>query len=82
MFSKGFTISGASLELLKAGETGIITLFKNPDATPIKKLYSMGITPGTSITLEQCSPTFVVKAGENRMTLDKATIRSIYVRIQ
>ena len=41
----------------------------------------MGVIPGNSITLEQRFPCFVIKVGENRLTLQKEIAQRIYVRI-
>ena len=81
MFTKSFTVSGSSLELLNSGERGIVTKFKSKDATIINKLIAMGIIPGVFITLEQRFPSFVIKAGQTRLALDKEIARAIYVRL-
>lgn len=81
MFTQGFSVSGSSLELLKAGEQGIVTKFRSQDEIIIKKLMAMGITPGVCVTLERHFPTFIIKAGLTRWTIDKGIARAIYVRI-
>ncbi|AUB39562.1 Fe2+ transport system protein FeoA [Nostoc flagelliforme CCNUN1] len=55
MFSP-FSIAGCSLKLLRTGERGIVTFCKSQDKTIFKKLISKGVTPGSSITLEQKFP--------------------------
>lgn len=81
MFTQGFTVSGSSLELLNTGEQGVVTKFKIKDKTTINKLIAMGLTPGVSIILEQRFPSFVIKAGNTRLAIDKGIARTIYVRI-
>lgn len=81
MFTNKFTVSGSSLALLKAGEQGVVTRFRNADANTSAKLQAMGITPGISITLEQHKPNLIVTAGKTRLALDREICRSIYVRI-
>ncbi|WP_017716672.1 FeoA family protein [Kamptonema formosum] len=81
MFAKGFTVAGASLDLLEIGERGTVTHFINPDSATFAQLREMGITPGLPVTLEQRSPCFVIKAGETLLPLAKEMARSIYVRI-
>lgn len=81
MFNKKFTVSGSSLELLKAGEQGIVTRCRNVDKVTREKLTAMGIQPGIAITLEQRQPEFIITAGKARLTLNQEVSRSIYVRI-
>ena len=81
MFTKSFTISGSSLELLTPGERGVVTQFKSKDETIINKLIAMGIVPGVFITLEQRFPSLVIKAGQTRLAIDKEIARAIYVRL-
>lgn len=78
---KSFTVTGCSLELLKPGEIGIVTVCQTQDKTIRKKLISMGIHTGTNITVEQHFPAFIIKAGNVSMTLDRQTARAIYVRV-
>lgn len=80
MFSQKFTVSSASLELLKVGEKGVIASLRNANETKLQQVREMGIRPGVLITIEQCFPEFVVKAGETQITLEKEIVRSIYVR--
>ena len=81
MFTKSFTVAGCSLELLNPGERGVVTKFKSQDETIINKLIAMGIIPGVFITLEQRFPSFVIKAGQTRLAIDKGLAREIYVRL-
>ncbi len=81
MFTKSFTVAGSSLELLSPGERGVVTKFKSKDETIINKLVAMGIIPGVFITLEQRFPSFVIKAGQTRLAIDKGLAREIYVRL-
>lgn len=80
MFSK-FRITGSSLALLKIGGRGIVKFCNIKDEKILKELISMGITLGTSITVEQQFPCFVIKVAEKRLTLQKEIARRIYVRI-
>jgi ferrous iron transport protein A len=81
MFNQSFVISGSSLKLLKIGEQGIVSNWGRVDDRTVQKLRAMGITPGTSITLEQRSPRFMVKVRCNRFALSEEIIRAIYVRV-
>ncbi|MBD2628040.1 FeoA family protein [Trichormus variabilis] len=76
-----FSVMGCSLELLKSGECGIVTVCKTQDEIIRKKLISMGIKTGNVITVEQQFPTFMIKCGTLSMTIDRETARAIYVRV-
>lgn len=76
-----FSVTGCSLELLKPGDKGIVTVCKTQDQTIRKKLISMGIKTGTNISVEQHFPTFLIKAGNIAMTIDRELARAIYVRV-
>ena len=76
-----FTIMGCSLELMKAGDCGIVTVCQSQDEIIRKKLILMGIKTGNTITVEQQFPTFVIKSGGLSMTIDREIARAIYVRV-
>ncbi|WP_413175942.1 FeoA family protein [Anabaena azotica] len=76
-----FTVMGCSLELLKPGEQGIVTVCKTQDEIIRKKLISMGIKTGTQVIVEQQFPTFVIKVSNLPMTINRETARAIYVRV-
>ncbi|MBE9038626.1 FeoA family protein [aff. Roholtiella sp. LEGE 12411] len=76
-----FSVTGCSLELLKVGERGIITFCNSQDETILKKLTSMGVTPGTTITLEQHLPSLIIKVGNTSLPMDWESVRAIYVRV-
>ncbi|MEH1942004.1 MAG: FeoA family protein [Nostoc sp.] len=80
MFTR-FSVTGCSLELLRTGEQGIVTFCKTQDETILAKLRSMGVTPGTTITLEQSFPSLSIKIGNTSVALDIVSTRAIYVRI-
>ncbi|MBL1176260.1 FeoA family protein [Pantanalinema sp. GBBB05] len=81
MFNQTFTVAGSSLRLLKPGERGVVTRLKATNDVAAQKLRAIGITPGTSITVEQRFPRFVVRIGGNRLTLSETVINAVYVRI-
>ncbi|MFS0513922.1 FeoA family protein [Nostoc sp. UIC 10607] len=76
-----FSVTGCSLELLRTGERGIVTFCKSQDETILNKLISIGVTPGTNITLEQNFPSFRFKIENTSLALDTDSIKAIYVRI-
>ncbi|MEO0825129.1 MAG: ferrous iron transport protein A [Cyanobacteria bacterium J06635_15] len=75
-----FTVSGSSLKLLKVGERGVIARVKGVNSSVTQTLASMGLAPGTSITLEQRFPRFVVRTHKGPLALTQSMIQSIYVR--
>ncbi|MEH2323305.1 MAG: ferrous iron transport protein A [Nostoc sp.] len=80
MFSP-FSVTGCSLELLRTGERGIVIFSKSQDETILKKLRLMGVTPGTTITLEQKFPSPIIKIVNTSLALDIASTYAIYVRV-
>ncbi|QLE57100.1 FeoA family protein [Nostoc sp. TCL26-01] len=76
-----FSVTGSSLDLLKTGDRGIVKFCKIQDKTIIKKFSSLGLTTGTTITVEQHFPTLIVKVGSILLEIDKELARAIYVRI-
>jgi len=78
----GFTISGASLKMLKVGEQGVIARIRDADPTVADQIRRLGLSPGTSIVLEQRFPRFVVRSREGSLALTQAMIQAIYVRLR
>ncbi|MEM6255452.1 MAG: ferrous iron transport protein A [Cyanobacteria bacterium P01_D01_bin.156] len=76
-----FTVSGSSLRLLKVGERGVISRVKDTNPTVMEQLRRLGLSPGTSITLEQRFPRFVIRTRQGPLALTQSMIQSIYVRI-
>lgn len=81
MFNQTFTVAGSSLRLLKPGERGVVTRLKATNDVTMQKLRAIGIAPGTSITVEQRFPRFVVRIGSDRLTLSETVINAVYVRV-
>ncbi|MGI0485153.1 FeoA family protein [Pantanalinema rosaneae CENA516] len=81
MFNQTFTVAGSSLRLLKPGERGVVTRLNVMNDVAAQKLRAIGIAPGTSITVEQRFPRFVVRIGGNRFTLSETVINAVYVRV-
>jgi ferrous iron transport protein A len=81
MFDRTITLTGASLALMKTGERGRILRFAKTDDRTAGQLKTMGLAPGVSLKLEQRSPSFIVKVGNNFLRLNERMRRSIYVRI-
>ncbi|MGD1948708.1 MAG: ferrous iron transport protein A [Leptolyngbyaceae cyanobacterium] len=75
-----FTVSGASLKALKVGERGVISRIRGTNPAVTDQLRRSGLSPGTSITLEQRSPRFVVRTHQGAVPLTQGMIHSIYIR--
>ncbi|MEL7068665.1 MAG: ferrous iron transport protein A [Cyanobacteria bacterium J06581_3] len=78
----GFTISGASLKLLRVGERGVIARVKDANPTVAEEIRRLGLFPGTSITLKQRFPRFVVLTHKGPLALTQDMIQAIYVRVR
>ncbi len=76
-----FTVSGATLSLLNAGERGMVTRVTSADQTIVQKLAAMGVVPGTTVTLEQRSPRYRIKVDEHQFIIGDETAQAIYVRL-
>ena len=76
-----FTVSGSSLRLLKVGERGVIARVRGTNPKVTEQLRRLGLSPGTSITLKQRFPRFVVHTRKGPLALTQSMIQSIYVRI-
>lgn len=81
MFTQGFVIQYSPLDYLGAKTQGVITAIRNKDEKIVKKLLAMGVHTGMHITLEQRSPSFIIKVGQTRIAIDKTIANSIKVRV-
>ncbi|NET34331.1 MAG: ferrous iron transport protein A [Cyanothece sp. SIO1E1] len=79
---ESFTVSSSSLKLLNVREHGVIARLARVDTTTMKALKTMGLVPGTPITLEQRFPRFVIRTRTARLALSDQMIQAIYVRIK
>lgn len=79
MFER-FTVSGASLPLLNAGEKGTISRLVGNNADAIQSLKTLGLDRGTPIQVVGRFPHIVVKTGEREIALSKQLSNAVYVR--
>ncbi|KPQ34331.1 MAG: ferrous iron uptake system component FeoA [Phormidesmis priestleyi Ana] len=68
--------------MLKVGEQGVIARIRDADPTVADQIRRLGLSPGTSIVLEQRFPRFVVRSREGSLALTQAMIQAIYVRLR
>jgi ferrous iron transport protein A len=70
-----------ALSCVKSGEGGTVAALKTEDETLLRKLMAMGVSPGISITLEQRFPSYIIKVGRTRASLDREIAQTIYLNI-
>lgn len=71
----------SSLINLKANKKGKVAYIHTKDTNKLQKLMSMGVLPGTSITLIQTFPSYVFQLGQSQFAIDKELASAIYVRL-
>lgn len=81
MLTTGFSVQGTSLKLLRSDERGVISRVNTVCEKTAQKLRELGVVPGKPISLEQRSPRFIVRVGNDRHALNNTAINAIYVRI-
>lgn len=69
-----------SLSSVKTGEKGTVSGLRTIDPSLINKLMALGIMPGIEIQLEQKFPSYIIKIGRTRATIDQETARQIYIQ--
>jgi len=69
-----------ALSSVKTGKKGIISCLKTEDEALMRKLMALGIMPGINIELEQKFPSYIIKIGRTRATLDQETATRIYIQ--
>jgi ferrous iron transport protein A len=80
MFS-GFTVSGASLQVLNVGDRGTISRFTRTDPSTLSHLQSLGLDRGKAIAVTQRHPNFIVSTEDGHLTLPPLLVSAIYARL-
>lgn len=65
---------------LKAGASGEIAYLAAGDDKKMQKLMSMGVLPGSKITLVQTYPSFIFNVGHSQFAIDDSLARQIHIR--
>ena len=65
---------------LKPGETAEIAYLAASDDKKMQKLMSMGVLPGSQMTLAQKFPSYIFKVGHSQFAVDDVLAREIHVR--
>jgi DtxR family Mn-dependent transcriptional regulator len=69
-----------ALTELKPGEPGEIAYLAASDVRKMQKLMSMGVLPGTSVTVLRTYPSYIFKVGQSEFAVDEELAREIFVR--
>ncbi|MGB5592468.1 MAG: FeoA family protein [Crocosphaera sp.] len=68
-----------ALSTVKTGTSAKVTCLQTTDEAIIRRLMIMGVVPGISLTLEQRFPSYIIKLGRSRASLDHETAHIIYL---
>lgn len=71
-----------ALTELKPGVPGEIAYLAASDVRKMQKLMSMGVLPGTSVTLLRTYPSYIFKVGHSEFAVDEELAHEIFVRIE
>jgi len=74
------TVGVVALTELKPGEPGEIAYLAASDVRKMQKLMSMGVLPGTSVTLLRTYPSYIFKVGQSEFAVDEELAGEIFVR--
>ncbi len=66
---------------LKSGEQAEIAYLAASDDKKMQKLMSMGVLPGSQMTLMQKFPSYIFKVGHSQFAVDDVLAREIHVRM-
>ena len=69
-----------ALTELKSGESGEIAYLAASDDKKMQKLMSMGVLPGSRVTLMQKFPSYIFKVGNSQFAVDDMLAREIHIR--
>jgi ferrous iron transport protein A len=81
MLTKSFSIEGSSVKLLKPREKAVVSRICTSDERILQKLRSMNITLGTTVSVEQRFPRFILRVGADQVVLSDPLRDAIYVRL-
>ncbi len=69
-----------ALTELRSGEAGEIAYLAASDDKKMQKLMSMGVLPGSHVTLTQKFPSYIFKVGNSQFAVDDTLAREIHIR--
>ena len=68
-----------ALSQVQIGQVQTVAELQTQEAIVRRKLMALGITPGSSLIVEQRFPSYIVKVGYTRAALDREIAASIFV---
>ena len=71
----------APLSQLTRGQKGRVAYIYTLESDKLQTLLSMGILPGTPVSLVQSFPSFVLQTHQTQFSVDKGIAEAIYVRL-
>ena len=70
----------SSLDHFTSGEHGKVAYILTRDHPQLHKLMSLGIVPGTHVSIHQTFPSYIIKVDETQLALEKEVAKNIYLR--
>ena len=65
---------------LKPGEAATVAYLGGGARGRLDQLAALGLMPGTKVTLQQRSPSYVLNFGQTQLALDESILKEVYVR--
>jgi DtxR family Mn-dependent transcriptional regulator len=63
-----------------AGERGTVSLISSRSPERLKRLGTLGVTPGAAVRLKQKRPAYVLEVGETTLALEKELAAEIFLK--
>lgn len=80
--TNGSAVSGAvRLSDMHPGQHGMIVSLDHGDVDSLRKLLALGILPGAGVSVQQRSPSFVLRVGRTQLAVDAQIASAIRVRL-
>lgn len=74
------TAAVVSLSTMKKDESGVVAYLSSRQTETVQKLLSLGVLPGSPISVMQTFPSIVFQVGHTQVAVDNALASDIYVR--
>ncbi len=71
----------SALADLSPGQSGVVAYVHSHKRELVQRLLSMGVVPGTAVSLVQSAPSYVIQLGQAQVAVDHETAKDIYVRV-
>ena len=68
-----------TLRDLRPGQTAEVAAVRTEDDERLVKLAALGLTPGSSVRLQQRFPTYIVWVGETLLSLEQSVAADIWL---